>query len=401
MHAAAMGGERTVPAHTWHVCSLALGPLAALAGVVCAAGHLIRVVANLEVLELRGEFVLALVVRTFCHNRPPLSEKTTRRRAPLRRAGQVSGTPRVEVKVVATFSGERAGVYAAGSVNGRLANSSQNAIARTACTVLEDALRELREALRYDWDRTLAQVVEDLLEALSGLEPAAPASQASERMAAVAVARGDRRASVADIVGEIARRLGSEDGAPATTHSTAAWQALITTADRLYGSGVAPMGRLPFISDRLLELMLDEAREHLPQPAPPSTRSVASGGRALASLAVSGKLQKAVSGALGIPVASGYHALYAYDPPESHVRVHLDSREYEFIFHMVLEHRIPADGSAGSALVAHLPERAEPSRTWLRPGEGVALCGRGTIHSWQPLQRGESRTLVDIALVRA
>jgi hypothetical protein len=68
---------------------------------------------------------------------------------------------------------------------------------------------------------------------------------------------------------------------------------------------------------------------------------------------------------------------------------------------MVLEHDLPANGSPGSALIAHLPNQAAPTRIWVRPGKGVALCGRGTIHSWQKMQESERRTLIDVGWVRA
>jgi hypothetical protein len=81
-------------------------------------------------------------------------------------------------------------------------------------------------------------------------------------------------------------------------------------------------------------------------------------------------------------------------------RHHLDSREYELIFHMILEHDPPADGSPGSALVAHLPGQGTPVHV-SSPRDGVALSGRGTLHSWQRLGAGERRTMVEIAGVRA
>jgi len=89
-----------------------------------------------------------------------------------------------------------------------------------------------------------------------------------------------------------------------------------------------------------------------------------------------------------------------YDPPGSQVRTHLDSSGYELTFHLILEHQLPADGSPGSARVAHLPADEGPRRLWLSPGEGVALSGRGTIHSWQRLCADERRTLIGIGFTR-
>ena len=64
--------------------------------------------------------------------------------------------------------------------------------------------------------------------------------------------------------------------------------------------------------------------------------------------------------------------------------------------HLVLEHTPPQDGSAGSALVVHLVEEPEPIRLPVQRGEAVALRGRGTIHSWEPLRDDERRTMTAI-----
>jgi hypothetical protein len=211
----------------------------------------------------------------------------------------------------------------------------------------------------------------------------------------------EERSALADLAGSAARRLAPDDEPPTGSAAAFAWLVLVTMADRLYGSSVAALGRLPFVSGRLVELMAHEARAQLGHLPDSGSRSTAPGARALNALAVSRKLQDAISGGLGTPVAPGYRALYAYDPPSSHVATHLDSREYEQIFHMILEHEPPSDGTPGSALVAHLPNRPAPVHISLRPGEGVALCGRGTLHSWQRLGPGERRTMVEIAWTRA
>lgn len=267
-------------------------------------------------------------------------------------------------------------------------------------SILAGPLLELREALGRENGDVRAQIVGELLIGLRDSDQLATA-QTVELLAAIAGADDDRRAALADVVGTIARRLAPDDEPPAGRACQAAWRVLVGIADRLYGSRVAAMGRLPFISARLVELMTLEARARLRERPESGRRVSAEGGRALASLAVSRRLEDAVGAALGYAVVPGYRALYAYDPPGSHVQSHVDARDYELIFHMVLEHDLPTDGSPGSALVAHLPGHINPARVWLRPGEGVALCGRGTIHSWQELREDERRTLVDVGFSRA
>ncbi len=208
-----------------------------------------------------------------------------------------------------------------------------------------------------------------------------------------------RRQAVADAVAIAVRRLAPDDEPP-TGPDAGVWFALVAAADRLYGSGVTPMGRLPFAGDSILERLVAEARELAPDRTEPGRRAAAGAGDALAGLAVSRQLREAVGEAVGFPIVPTYEAVYLYEPAGSHVRTHLDARDYEIVFHLVLEHRPPADGSGGSALVAHLSGNPEPARLRFRPGEAVALRGRGTIHSWEPLRDDEERILTAVGFER-
>lgn len=205
----------------------------------------------------------------------------------------------------------------------------------------------------------------------------------------------ERREAVADAIGQAAGRLAPEGDPPAGPEAET-WRALVGAADRLYGSGVHALGRLDFLSDDLFALLVAESREQRPEAGDATRRTVGEAGNALAGLAVSRQLREALGGALGHAVAPTYDAIYLYEPPGSHVRTHIDARDYEVVFHLVLEHTLPGDGSKGSALVVHLPEESDARRLRLRPSEAVALRGRGTVHSWEPLKDGEWRTLTAI-----
>jgi hypothetical protein len=202
---------------------------------------------------------------------------------------------------------------------------------------------------------------------------------------------GEARDALTDTIGLVARRLAPDGEPPADGAGAVAWAQLVDALDRLNGSGVAGLGRLDFVGDRLVELLVAEARIQRPDVAETGRRTTGSPGRVLASLAVSRRLRDAVGEALGLRVEPTYDAVYEYDPPGSHVRTHVDSRDWEVVLHLVLEHT-PA--GRGSALVAHLP--GGPERLEVRPGDAVALRGRGTIHSWEPLREDECRTLVAI-----
>jgi hypothetical protein len=200
-----------------------------------------------------------------------------------------------------------------------------------------------------------------------------------------------------DALGAFARRLAPAGNPPTTGAGAEAWPVLLTVLDRLFGSGVHPLGRPRFVTEGLLELLRAEAREQRPASSGSRRPGPGAAGHALASLAVSGQLRGAVSGALGRSVAPTYDAVYQYDPPGSHVRTHVDTRGYELVVHLVLEHGLPRrEGRAESALVVHLPGRREPLRVPLGVGEAVVLHGRGTVHSWEPLADDEDRTMIAV-----
>jgi hypothetical protein len=194
------------------------------------------------------------------------------------------------------------------------------------------------------------------------------------------------RALLGDALGALARRL---------TPADPAWQPLRIVLDGLYGSGVHALGRPRFVTDALLQLLRDEARDQRPEVVGARRPAPGAAGPALAALAVSAQLRYAVSTALGHAVAPTYDAVYLYDPPGSHVRTHVDTRDYELVVHLVLEHALPRKGR-GSALVAHLPGEPEPRRLAVPPGEAVVLRGRGTIHSWEQLADDEDRTMIAV-----
>jgi hypothetical protein len=215
-----------------------------------------------------------------------------------------------------------------------------------------------------------------------------PASEAHathrHRRAEAVLALKKGRDELGDVLGLLARRL---------TPAGEAFEALVTVLDLLYGSGVRSLGRLSFVGDELLALLRDEAHRQRPEKQPGRRSAPGQAGRVLARLAVSRQLRDAVSDAFGSAVTPTFDAVYQYDPPGSHVRTHVDTRDYELVVHLILDHVLPGDGSPGSALLVHLPGEPEPLRLPVAAGEAVALRGRSTIHSWEPLRDDEHRTM--------
>jgi hypothetical protein len=205
----------------------------------------------------------------------------------------------------------------------------------------------------------------------------------------------DRRAQLTDIIGRAARQMAPNGEPPSDGASATAWEVLVDVADRLNGSGAVSLGRLDFISDVLLDELRNEARTQRPDDSA-TRRMTGPAGDALAALAASRQLREAVADALGFRVEPTWDAIYEYDPPGSHVRTHVDSRDYEIVYHLLLEHDSPTDGAGESVLIAHLPGGRGPARLSVRSGDSLVLRGRGTIHSWKPLGEDERRTLIAI-----
>src|SRR5215208_6281250 len=102
----------------------------------------------------------------------------------------------------------------------------------------------------------------------------------------------ERRATMADVIGIAARRLAPDDEPPADGAAAAAWRALVVAADRLHGGGVRALGRLPFVGDDRLALLVAEARAQMPEHSGGARRTVGNAGDALAALAVSRGLRE-------------------------------------------------------------------------------------------------------------
>ncbi len=222
-----------------------------------------------------------------------------------------------------------------------------------------------------------------------------------ERLAAIAGRDDQRRTALVDVLGLLACRLAPAGRPPPTAAGATAWRALVIAVDQLSGSGAKALGRLPFINEQLLNLLVAEADVQLPQRPTTGRRLIGEPGSILGTVAVSRKLCQAIAGAVGFAVAPAYEAVYIYEPPGSHVATHVHASDYEIRFHLILEHTVPATNSEGSALVAHLPDASRPTRFLFRPGEAVALRSRGTIHSWDKLQADECRTLITVGFQRA
>jgi hypothetical protein len=263
----------------------------------------------------------------------------------------------------------------------------------TPSEILIDALA----TFVHGTDAAAHELADDLLATLR----AGGGALLAQRLLDCAGDDADRRAHLVDFVGHAARVLAPDDDPPGDGAPASAWSALVAVANSLNGSGAYSLGRPRFIGDVLFRSLVEESHRELSSSEGfGASRATGQAGDALAALAVSRQLRESVSRALGFAVTPTYDALYEYDPPGSHVRTHVDSREYEIVFHLLLEHTSPEVNGGVSVLIAHLPSEPAPTRICLHVGEALVLRGRGTLHSWKALGGDEHRILTAIGFRR-
>jgi hypothetical protein len=203
-----------------------------------------------------------------------------------------------------------------------------------------------------------------------------------------------KRVPLADLMGLAARGLAPAGDPPSDDAGAAAWRATLATAERLYGEGFCRLGRLPFLDDGRLAMLLAES-EQAQRATIGRAAQIGEPGRALRELAVDRRLTAGVSEAVDFAVRPSYRAVYMYYAPSARVHPHVDHADYEIIFHLTLAHIPPADGSRRAALVVYRLD-GPPARVELAEGEAMVLRGRGSIHTREPIKGGEHWTTLAI-----
>jgi hypothetical protein len=259
---------------------------------------------------------------------------------------------------------------------------------------LVGALQESRDLLRDDEPAVLTALLAQLQGPGDPGAGESPAQWLARRLETFADADERRRLALADLLGLAARALALDGRVPSDAAGAAAWRATLTTVDRLYGGGAHRLGRLRFIDDeRLIALLVEAAQSQ--RTANAEAQQLGDPGPALRDLAVDPQLAAAVSDAVGFSVTPSYRAVYMYFAPGARIQPHVDHADYEVIFHLTLEHVPPEDGSGRAALVVFRLDEP-PLRVELAPGEAIALRGRGSIHTREPINAGEHWTTLAI-----
>lgn len=188
--------------------------------------------------------------------------------------------------------------------------------------------------------------------------------------------------------------LGVDCVVPADAVRRTAWTTVIRTLGALHASSVTRVD-LPFIDARRLRRLVAEARREFD---PGRDASGATPGLSGRRLAVDPRFVACVSAALGEPLEPAFIARYVfYSRAGEYFWPHTDSPLVHVNVFVCLEHRVPPGRTSRSAFVGyHADGSAE--RFEMRPGQAMAAHTQGLVHAREPLQEGESVTLLAIAL---
>ncbi|MFN7915633.1 MAG: hypothetical protein U0Q55_09875 [Vicinamibacterales bacterium] len=188
--------------------------------------------------------------------------------------------------------------------------------------------------------------------------------------------------------------LGIDCVVPVEPVRRTAWTTIVNVFAEVHRSRVSRVD-LPFLDTRRLRRLLEEARrEFVPERDASGATSGLSGRR----LAVDPRLAARVGRALGERLEPAFIARYVfYSRPGEYFWPHTDSPLVHVNVFVCLEHRVPPGRTSRSAFVGyHADGSAE--RFEMRPGQAMAAHTQGLVHAREPLQEGESVTLLAIAL---
>lgn len=188
--------------------------------------------------------------------------------------------------------------------------------------------------------------------------------------------------------------LGVDCTVPDDPVRRAAWTTVIRMFGTIHPCQVARVD-LPFIDARRLGRLLAEARREF---LPGEDASGATPGLSGRRLAIDPRLAAIVGRALGERLEPAYIARYVfYSRPGEYFWPHTDSPLVHVNVFVCLEHHVPDGVTRPSAFIGYRAD-GTAERFEMRPGQAMAAHTQGLVHAREPLQDGESVTLLAIAL---
>jgi hypothetical protein len=157
-------------------------------------------------------------------------------------------------------------------------------------------------------------------------------------------------------------------------------------------SGVVWQGRPNFLTDVVLQDLIEEAKELRKKAAKFDNHFISPGASIANRLATSFELYELVSKYAGTVKPTGVASILYYEDEGQGIPPHIDTDIFSLNVILMLEHRCDAIPDP-SALVV-FPPNDSPKRIHLASGEMVIMYAGSIIHGREPLHKNEQVTII-------
>lgn len=159
------------------------------------------------------------------------------------------------------------------------------------------------------------------------------------------------------------------------------------TRPALRPDGIIWRGRPSFLTDEVLQSLLDEVEKFRPVAEPQKWgQHISPGGHAVARFANSPELLQLVEANCGTVEDKSYPSCLYYDSPGAHIKPHVDTDNFCVNVNLMLRH--DAKEAPTSALIIY-PFDDEPKRIELVAGEMIIMYADCVVHTRTPVGEGE------------
>ncbi len=196
------------------------------------------------------------------------------------------------------------------------------------------------------------------------------------------------------LLGVAAGGLAPQAAAPIDDEKAQAFGAVLRCLSFIHPTGIIWQGRLPFVSDRLLEKLQAEAESSRARAERADRYLLCAAGPVASSV---GHLQEMKQFIDQLPVRiepSGAASYIYYEGDKAGLDPHVDAESYGVNMIFVLKH-VNGDKKPASKLVIYEPS-GKANRILLAPGECVILHASGTVHARENLETEEEVTLLTL-----
>lgn len=156
---------------------------------------------------------------------------------------------------------------------------------------------------------------------------------------------------------------------------------------RISKNGIAYRGRPDFMTDKMLNALIEEARELRPSAICYDHHFLGTGAPLANRLAMSPELASFVRAHAGDVQPTGIASFLYYDEPGQGIEPHIDTDIFSLNVIIMLRHT-PGEGTPSTLVV--FPPHSKPEQVPLEAGEMVIMFAGSIAHGRQHMKKGES-----------